>query len=384
MRKAVSGGVQEARRLVAYRGKAPVISLYLDLDPEQFATAPARASQIHSLLDAAAKEIESEKQDRSHEERVGLRTDVERIGSFLSSPEPPFKGARGLAVFSSAGGALFETIKLSRPVPAQVVIGATPYVAPMLEAVQTVRWLVALVNRRSARVLAGAPDRLSERARLDDGVRGRHEQGGWSQANYERSIENDVEQHLKRIAAIVNRRWRQERFDRVAIGGPQETVPRFEELLADEVRRQLAPGRVDVDISSVSEAQLREAVEKLVAEDQKRAERELLDRLENGIGAGGRATGGPEATLEALNERRVETLLLEPGFDLRGKRCPPCGLLFLDADDACPADGSPLEEVDHLREAVVEAALTQDAGVVVVRSYPDLGPHRGIAALLRF
>jgi peptide subunit release factor 1 (eRF1) len=384
MRKAVSSGVQEARRLVAYRGKAPVISLYLDLDPEQFATAPARASQIRSLLDAAAKEIESEKHDRSHEQRAGLRADVERIGSFLSSPEAPFKGARGLAVFSSAGGALFETIKLARPVPGQVVIGDTPYVSPMLEAVETVRWLVALVNRRSARVLAGAPDQLSERARLDDGVHGKHEQGGWSQANYERSIEDDVEQHLKRIAEIVNHRWREERFDRVAIGGPVETVPRFEELLAEEVRRQLAPGRVEVDLSSVSEAQVREAVEKLVAEDQKRAERQLLDRLENGIGAGGRATGGPEATLAALNERRVKTLLLEPGFDLRGKRCPSCGLLLLDGDDACPADGSPLEEVDHLREAVVEAALTQDAGVVVVRSYPDLGPHRGIAALLRF
>src|SRR5436305_5084413 len=189
MRKAVSSGVQEARRLVAYRGREPVISLYLDLDPERFATAPARASQIRSLLDSAAKEIESEKHDRSHDQLVALRADLERIRSFLSSAEAPFKGARGLAVFSSAGSALFETIKLTRPVPAQVLIGDAPYVAPMLEAVQSVRWLVALVNRRSARVLAGVPDRLSERARLDDGVRGRHDQGGWSQANYERSIE---------------------------------------------------------------------------------------------------------------------------------------------------------------------------------------------------
>ena len=54
----------------------------------------------------------------------GCAADVGRIDSFLSSPEAPFKGARGLAVFSSAGGALFETIKLTRPVPAQVVISA--------------------------------------------------------------------------------------------------------------------------------------------------------------------------------------------------------------------------------------------------------------------
>ena len=35
-------------------------------------------------------------------------------------------------------------------------------------------------------------------------------------------------------------------------------------------------------------------------------------------------------------------------------------------------------------EATVEAALAQDAEVMVVRYYPDLGPHQGAGALLRF
>jgi peptide chain release factor subunit 1 len=382
-RKSVTSGAEEVRRLISHRGRHPVISLYLDLDPERFATPPARASQIRSLVDSAAKHIESQ-QGLDHEQRIGLREDLRRIDSFLTSPEASFKGARSFAVFSSSGDELFETVKLSRPVQSQVVIEPTPYVAPMITAVERRRWLVALVNRRSARVLAGSADGLHERARLDDNVHGQHDKGGWSQANYERSIEADVEAHLKHIAEVVNHRWREERFDRVAIGGPQETVPRFDELLADEVRRQLAPGRVEVDISSATEAQIREAVEKLVAEDEKRTERERLDRLEEALGAGGRAVGGPRDTVEALNERRVSTLLIEPGFDGHGRRCPRCGLLLVDGDDRCPADGSELQDVDHLREAVVEAALAQDAGVLVVRSYPDLGPHRGVAALLRF
>jgi hypothetical protein len=33
---------------------------------------------------------------------------------------------------------------------------------------------------------------------------------------------------------------------------------------------------------------------------------------------------------------------------------------------------------------VVEAALAQDAAVMVVRHHPDLGPLGGIGALLRF
>ena len=50
----------------------------------------------------------------------------------------------------------------------------------------------------------------------------------------------------------------------------------------------------------------------------------------------------------------------------------------------CPADGSPMQEVEHLREAAIEAALAQGAEVMVIRHYPDLGPLQGIGALLRF
>jgi peptide chain release factor subunit 1 len=379
----VSIGVEEVRRLIAHRGRHPVISLYLDLDPEQFPTPSARSTEVRSLIDTAGKQIEA-LEGLGHDDRLGLRDDLRRIDTLLSSPDAPFKGAHALAVFSCTAEELFEVVKLSRPVPRQVVIEPTPYVAPMITAAERRSWLVALVDRRSARVLAGSGDRLAERARVEDSVHGRHERGGWSQANYERSIEADVDAHLKHIAEILDRRWRQGRFDRVAIGGQQETVPRFEKLLSDEVRRHLAPGRVDVDLSSATDVQIREAVEKLVAEEEKCTERETLDRLEDALGAGGRGVGGPEATLQALTERRVATLLIEPGFDGRGKRCPSCGLLLVDGEDRCPADGSELQEVDHLREAVVEAAVGQDADVLVVRSYPDLGPHRGIAALLRF
>jgi peptide subunit release factor 1 (eRF1) len=94
--------------------------------------------------------------------------------------------------------------------------------------------------------------------------------------------------------------------------------------------------------------------------------------------------GGPSDTAEALNERRVETLLLAPDFDRAAQRCPTCGMLVLDGDGQCPADQTKLEDLEHLREGVVKAALAQDAEVMVVRHHPDLGPFQGIGAVLRF
>jgi peptide subunit release factor 1 (eRF1) len=360
-----------------------VISLYLDLDPERFATPPARASQIRSLLDQAAREIDR-LDGLAHEERVALREDVKRIDAFLSSQEAPFKGARSLALFCSSADDLFEAVQLTRPVPGRVAIEPVAYVEPMINAVQRRRWLVALVNRRSARLLAGSPDQLRERERVDGNVHGQHDQGGWSQANYERSVEKDAMDHLRNVAETVNRRWRRERFDRIALGGPHEVVVRFEELLADEVRDRLARDKVEVDLASATEAQVRAAVEELVLEDERQAEGELLDRVEAGVGAGGRAVAGLADTINALNERRVETLLLAPAFDREGWRCPGCGLLTIEVDHQCPGDGTPLQHIEHLREAVVEAAVFQDADVLVVRHHEEREPREGIAAVLRF
>src|SRR5579875_2806320 len=96
-------GLEQVKRLISHRGQPRVISLYLD--PERFATGPARASQIRSLVDEAARALER-LEDRPHDEKVALREALGRIEAFLSSPEAPFKGARALALFSSGGDGL--------------------------------------------------------------------------------------------------------------------------------------------------------------------------------------------------------------------------------------------------------------------------------------
>jgi peptide chain release factor subunit 1 len=376
--------VDSARRLISRHPAHPVVSLYLDLDPERFATAPARSSQINSLVDEAHREVEADEK-LDHEDRQALREDLDRIREYLHSDDPPFQDARALAVFCSLRDDLFEVVQLTRPAEGRVVIERTPYVEPLIAGALERRWCVALVTRREARLLTGPGERVSELRHIEDDVHGQHRQGGWSQANYERSYEKEADDHLRHVAELLRRRWRAARYDRLALGGPVEDVSRLERFLSAEIRPLLVSQRVDVDMSSANEEQIQEAVSKLVEEDERRRERDALDRLTAGIASPeGHGVGGPDDVLAALNERRVETLLLEPGFDCPGGRCPACGLLTLEREGECPADGTPLEEVEHLREAVVEAAIAQDAEVMVVSRYPDLGPLRGIGALLRF
>jgi peptide subunit release factor 1 (eRF1) len=379
----VSAVSHATKQLAAHRSGHRVVSVYLDLDPDRFATAPARASQIRSLIDGAHKNLEST-DGLDHEELISLRSDLERIDTYLSSDEPPFQGARALAVFCCGRDDLFEVIALPRTTEGRVLIEPTPYIEPLVVATAERRWAVILVSRRIARLLTGTPSTLSEHERFNDDVRGQHGQGGPSQANYQRSIEKDTDDHLRHAAEDVYRYWQREQFDRLAVGGPEEIASRLERLLHPDITGCLVDGRVDVDVATANVDHVRSALHGLAQQDEKRLERDALDRLAAGIGGGGRAVGGPADTIEALNERRVATLLLEQGFDQPAARCQACGLLVLDAGGACPVDGTELEPVDHLREAAIEAAVAQDAEVLVVTNYPDLGPFRGVGALLRF
>ena len=63
------------------RGK--VLSVFFNLDPSEFATPPARATEINSVLTAAAHKVE-EVDGLGHEERMALRADVERVREVLS------------------------------------------------------------------------------------------------------------------------------------------------------------------------------------------------------------------------------------------------------------------------------------------------------------
>jgi hypothetical protein len=98
----VSATATTARRLLAQTGRDPVVSLFFDLDPERFATAPARATQLRSLLDEARRQV-AQGGDLDHDERVAVEEDLARIeqrlsagsGPRLASPRPSAPSTNG-------------------------------------------------------------------------------------------------------------------------------------------------------------------------------------------------------------------------------------------------------------------------------------------------
>lgn len=372
----------DLRRLTDLRPGHPVLSVYLDLDPSEFGTGAARASAIGSLLDEARRRVEDA--DTGHEDRQGLRDDVERVERYFRSGEFSAKGARAMAIFCSTRADLFEVIPLGRPVDSRVVLNHSPYVEPLVQDAGGGDWLVVLVNRRDARFLRGDAQRLDEVDRISDDVHQQHDQGGWSQKRFERSVDREVDWHVDNVVEALERRHRRTPFQRLLVGGPEEFVPRFEAKLSHEMRERLA-GRVEADVGNSTVDEVLEAARPAFQADETRRERQALDRLAQGTGDGsGRGMSELGPVLEALNERRVEVLLYEEGFDPPGVVCAADDWLGPESVDRCPVDGSTPQPVDHIMENAVEAALGQSADIVVVRHHPDLGPHGRVGAVLRF
>jgi peptide chain release factor subunit 1 len=363
---------------------ARVLSIFLNLDPAEFATPPARASEISSVIDDVHRRVR-ESSDLPHNARKGLEEDVKRADSLLRDLSP--KGAHGFALFACGAAGLFEGIRLPRPIDTRAVINDVPYVEPLVELLGAGgNWMVVLVNRQAGRLLRGDGHNFQELAAIQDDVHGQHSQGGWSQARYQRSVDEDVMDHLKNVADAVFGRFKRAPFDHLLLGGPAETLHDFEDRLHPYLRERMA-GRIDIDVENSSPDDVAASAREKIDQHTRASERAALDRLQEAVAKNSRGAAGLEPTLDALNERRVETLLLNEGFDAAGCSCPQCGSVYAVDGGDCPADGTALDCRDNVIENAMHLALEQSARVLVVRDEDighELESHGGIAALLRF
>ncbi|HEX6652984.1 MAG TPA: Vms1/Ankzf1 family peptidyl-tRNA hydrolase [Thermoleophilaceae bacterium] len=367
----------QLRALAELRLDRPVVlSLYLNLDPSQFATPPARKSGVRSLIDEAERRVR-ERNGLSDDDKSSLHGSLERAKAFLEN-DLPTDGAHALAVFASEGNGLFEALKLPRSVPNRVAIGHSPLVGPLARIARRERWCVTLVNRRDARILRGGADGLREVERIHDDVSGQHDQGGWSQSRYQRGVEKEKDDHLKTTCDALLRHFKRQPFQRLIVGGPREVVTDFEQKLHHYLSERLA-GRVEVDVERSNPDQVLEAARPLIEKLEREREHEALERL------GERGACGIEDVLQPLNERRVELLILDEQFGgVTGVQCLECGWLGLEGD-RCPADGSETVQLEDLTEAMIELSVQQAADLLAVHHEREaLERYGGAAALLRF
>ena len=363
------------KELAGFRSEdAPVVSCYVNVDGRR----QVRPQDLERRLAALVRDAASGPLGPA------IGDDLERITQHVTR-ELDRSGVRGLALFSCAPKGFWEVVGLPVPVADRIVVNQSPALGTLESIVQELEPLgVLLVDRQRARMFVYEFGELTERSELFEALpRDYDETDDAGPGQHDRMQDHTDElatQHLRHAAEVAFRLHQDKGFARLTIGASDEVNAAIEPMLHPYLRERLSP-RIAVGAAASEPEVLAAAL--VVEEEAERAEEAaLVARLRDGVGSGSKAVAGLSGTLEALNARRVATLVVSEGYTESGWRCG-CGALAA-IGPSCAVDGAAMEHLDDVIHDAVDIALGHGCHVEVCVGNADLDVLGSVGALLRY
>jgi len=363
----------------------PVVSLYLNTQPGS-----TGKDQYQTFV---RKEFAARSRTyRDHSpERESLDKDLERISRYLETELQP--SANGVAIFACSAGELFDAVQLTAPIQRHsLYIGDQPHLYPLarIES-QYPRYAAVLTDTNSARILVVATGEVVDERELKGVKTRRTSQGGWSQARFQRHLENFHLQHVKEVVDVLDRIVQDEGIEQIVVAGDEVVTP----LLREQMPKRLADKIVDhvrLEAAAPADQILRMSLEAMKKSDQA-SDIEAVDSVVGAYRAGGLGVVGPEETLEALIQGQVDVLLINASVrDLQSLGTPSVQSAANDAGIEEPAvepssageaaEGNP--QVVRIADELIAKAKQTSARIKFIEDGALLAPYGGVAALLRF
>jgi peptide subunit release factor 1 (eRF1) len=291
-------------RLVAFEPTTfPVLSVYLNTQPDQHGRTPDTLPYLHREFKALARTWEP-----SSPERRSLDQDVERIVSYATTKIDP--SANGVAIFACWGAdGFFEAIQLTTPVSDNRVYA---YNQPDLFQLarldgQYPRYAAVLTDTNTARIFVFGLGHVIDA----EGVKGkkvhRVKVGGWSQARYQRRVGNAHQEHAKEVIERLTKIVHEDKVSHIILAGDSVVIPLLQEQLPPEMVPMVEVMKLDI---RASEQDVLTATMAKLQEQEAKTAGEKVNRLMHQYRARGLAVVGLHETLEALANGQVEELLI--------------------------------------------------------------------------
>ncbi|HJR60039.1 MAG TPA: Vms1/Ankzf1 family peptidyl-tRNA hydrolase [Vicinamibacterales bacterium] len=363
----------------------PVISLYLNTQPN------AKGRDEYQTFVRQEFKARARTYPAGSPERDSLDKDLERITTFLANELQP--SANGAAIFACSAGELFEAVQLTAPIEQHwLYIGDTPHLYPLarLES-RYPRYAAVVADTNTARIMVFAAGELVSQQDLKGEKTRRSSQGGWSQARFQRHIENFHLQHAKDIVDALERIVQQEGITQILTAGDEVILP----LLREQMPKHLAEKVVD-HLKLDARAPLDDVLTATLDAMGRQNERSDRERVAAAIGAyraGGLGVVGPEDTLTALVKGQVDELLLTSSVhaiqnvsaQAAAATANDSTLLEPAVETAAGGEAAQADpNVVRLADELVTRARQTGARVTFVEDASLLEGYGGVAALLRF
>jgi hypothetical protein len=314
---------EDARRLSDWQPPLGVVSVYLAFDPAD--RGGAWRTELRNGLDAL---LEAAK-DSDHERRVALRAVAKRIIDRYEDGDhrPPPRGEAGFVEVAEKGGEEHWWGTGAAPqASACVELGERPALAPLVDlACRGEQRGVPIVSLEQVRLLLFAEGQLSEiehwelevtsldwrerKVRNGGGDPSGGRGGPSGKDEYGDRLEHNRHKFLGEAGALVGRELEGRGIGRALAFGPAVDLENFEAgLNAPNVK--LAVGG-EADLISTPTGKLQETVAAAVENADAEREARLVTAALEEVRGGGRGASGVQDVGEAVEEGRVERLVID-------------------------------------------------------------------------
>jgi peptide chain release factor subunit 1 len=355
---------------------SPVLSLYLDMRADQHGR-PNYDSFLRKTMGERSRILKGAA-------RQSFDADAEKISRYLSDVRP---SAQALAVFAcSASSEFFEAIELDVPIEHHwLFVGSVPHLYPLIRLNdQFPRYAALVADTNSARLFVFGLGVTESQAQVKNVKTRKGAVGGWSQARYQRHVDNFHLHHMKEVVSVLDRVVREESLDRVVIACDATARPK----LMEEMPKHLAEKVIDLmklDINAPEGQVLSRTLEALREHDAD-TDAAQVERMLDAWNADGLAVAGPEETLQALQKGQVEELLITATPELLQRaKSLTSDVTPAPVDIDTSAPGTDLDSDRHrLADHFVVHAHMSSARIRFIEDQALLADVGGVGALLRF
>lgn len=268
-------------------------------------------------------------------------------------------------------------------------IGPKPYIKPLAHFLDFyAHYGVILIDSVGARFFAyhlgelkvteGFMGEETQKLKKGSGSSAHGMRGGAGGGRHEEEV---VNRNLRDAANAAVNFFANKSIRRFFIGGTAQTVAHFQELLPKQMQSCIA-ATFSMDMNA-GEHEVRAQTLQLLGEANAKQEERMVTQLMAAKASGQQGVVGLDATLQAINDRRVQTLIISDGFRAPGYFNEPSGFVVADLTKS-PISPEELTPVDDVVDIALNFTMNQGGHAEVVNKNLMLEENGRIGAILRY
>ncbi len=330
---------------------------------------------VNSRLRALRKAVKKDLQDKFEKTYEMVREQM---------AYQPIRGEKGRIIYASEPLGFLHIYRIGVKPDRKLILDTSPFLLPLAKLRDDYEdYAILLMDSQQAKLFSVRSNVMKVEDSDSIDLMNKHKKGGMSQMRFNRlrrgaiqSFVSEVVEDIQELEDLANLRG-------IVLAGPGEVKKVLYEGLPQDLQKKII-GVEDISMDTPL-GDLLEVGEKAAQQDEREKERANVETLRDYIMKGRNAAYGANKVKAALNEGRVNILLLTRNASIPGWICERCQNIRerVAPPDECPFCGGPTSGVDVVEE-LYELAQRTGAEVDFVEDSDFLRSIGGIGALLRY